>query len=107
MKWAVVFVAPLLLQGCGKREDQTAAAKQCVTENLGGRKLGTLVTASERAIIARNCNWAIGHWAFVSTKRSFGAAFNVRDPRVARAYWDRKLAIQRLLMPVSGDPMME
>lgn len=107
MKWALAFVAPLLLQACHRGEDQTAAAKQCVTENLGARKLGSLITASDRAIIARRCNWAIRNWAFISTKRSFGADFDVHDPRVRRAYRDRKLGIQRVLMPVAGDPMME
>lgn len=98
---------PLLLQGCYKREDQTAAANQCVTENLGGRKLGTVITASERATIARRCDREIGHWAFVSTKRSFGARFDVHDPRVRQMYRDRKLGILHVLMPVATDLPME
>lgn len=95
------LIVAFLLQACAKEHDYTAAARECVSQETGGRKIST---APERDVVARRCNAAIKHWAIESTRRAYGVAFDANDVEVREEYRDRKLAILSVLMPIEGDP---
>jgi hypothetical protein len=101
-KAIIVLFLAFVLQSCAKGEDPTAAAKQCVTEQVAGQKISTV---SERNTIAQRCDAAIRQWAFISIQRAYGRDFNVHNAKVQEEYRARKLAILQVLMPVDGDPL--